>query len=167
MDIQFEYGFSLAEALDMVCNDDLDGDIYIEPPEPNVDTDEDSADEDDGGLVDNLTARQLRAPAEIRLYNTQYEVECDANIADQETNTVPTPVLVQEYITWLKDRRNQSKSFIAQWEKGADYAVVSPKCFPPPDYSRFEMSVIQIFEEFIDDEFIKHLVAETRSMHYF
>ncbi|XP_050301080.1 uncharacterized protein LOC126739435 [Anthonomus grandis grandis] len=103
----------------MVYNDDLDGDIYIEPPEPNVDTDEDSADEDDGRLVDNLTARQLRAPAEMRLYNherlgTQYEVECDANIADQETNTVPTPVLVQEYTTWLKDRRNQSKSFIPQ-----------------------------------------------------
>ncbi|KAG5868027.1 hypothetical protein JTB14_026668 [Gonioctena quinquepunctata] len=35
--------------------DDLDvGDIYIEPTEPAQLTDEDSADEDGGGLVDSL-----------------------------------------------------------------------------------------------------------------
>ncbi|KAK9679077.1 hypothetical protein QE152_g40308 [Popillia japonica] len=39
--------------------------IYIEPPESNILTDEDSGDEDDGGLVDNLSRKQLCANAEI------------------------------------------------------------------------------------------------------
>lgn len=30
-------------------DDDFEGDIFIEPPEPNVDTDEDSGDDDGGG----------------------------------------------------------------------------------------------------------------------
>ncbi len=29
--------------------------IFIEPPDPNIETDEDSAEEDGGGLIDNLT----------------------------------------------------------------------------------------------------------------
>jgi len=40
---------------------------YIEPPEPNVLTDEDSGNEDEGGLVDNLSGNQLRAGVEIEL----------------------------------------------------------------------------------------------------
>lgn len=63
----------------MVFGDDIDGDIFIEPPEANVDTDEDSADEDDGGLADNLTSRQLRAPAEIRLRDSD-RVEDELNL---------------------------------------------------------------------------------------
>ncbi|XP_050065148.1 piggyBac transposable element-derived protein 3-like [Aphis gossypii] len=45
----------------------MEGDIFIEPPNPSVDTDEDSGDEDGSGLVDNLSSRQLTANAEIRL----------------------------------------------------------------------------------------------------
>lgn len=44
----FRRGFSLAEALDMIENDDIDGDIFIEPPEINIETDEDSGDEESG-----------------------------------------------------------------------------------------------------------------------
>ncbi|KAG5894891.1 hypothetical protein JTB14_030596 [Gonioctena quinquepunctata] len=50
----------ILQALDIAYNEDIDVDIFIEPPEPNVETDEDSADEDYGGLVDNLTFRQVR-----------------------------------------------------------------------------------------------------------
>jgi len=51
--------------------DDLDAEnIYIEPPNPNEITDEDSSDED-GGFVDNLCGRQLQASAEIELTNRQ------------------------------------------------------------------------------------------------
>ncbi|KAG5897417.1 hypothetical protein JTB14_032109 [Gonioctena quinquepunctata] len=57
------------EGLQVAHADDLDvGDIYIEPPEPAELTNEDSADEDGGGLVDNLSANQLRAAAEISIY---------------------------------------------------------------------------------------------------
>lgn len=42
-------GFSLSEALDILLNEDIEGDVFIEPPNPHVDTDVDSADEDGSG----------------------------------------------------------------------------------------------------------------------
>lgn len=39
-------GFSLADALDILLNDDIDGEIFIEPPDARVETDEDSGDDD-------------------------------------------------------------------------------------------------------------------------
>jgi len=42
-------GFSLSEALDILLNEDTEGDIFIEPPYPHIDTDVDSADEDGSG----------------------------------------------------------------------------------------------------------------------
>jgi DNA excision repair protein ERCC-6 len=39
--------------------------IFIEPPDVALNSDEDSADEESGGLIDNLTGRQLRAEAEV------------------------------------------------------------------------------------------------------
>ena len=55
----FRPGFSLSQALDML-NDDEElssqvDQIFITPPEVNVDTDKDSADESDGGMIYNLT----------------------------------------------------------------------------------------------------------------
>lgn len=40
--------------------------IFIEPPHGNV-SDEDSAEEDNGGLIDNLSSMQLQANAECVL----------------------------------------------------------------------------------------------------
>ncbi|XP_054729248.1 piggyBac transposable element-derived protein 3-like [Anastrepha obliqua] len=48
-------------------------DVYIEPPEVAEYTDEDSADEDSGGFIDNLTGRQLLATAEIVTRRTSFE----------------------------------------------------------------------------------------------
>lgn len=42
-------GFSLSEALDILLSVDIEGDIFIEPPNPRVDTDVDSGDEDGSG----------------------------------------------------------------------------------------------------------------------
>ena len=39
-------------------------DIFIEPPENALNSDEDSGDEDAGGTLDNLSGNQLRASAE-------------------------------------------------------------------------------------------------------
>ena len=52
--------YSVQEVVEIINNrgEDIDR-IYIEPPEATVLTDEDSADEDTGGLIDNLTGRQL------------------------------------------------------------------------------------------------------------
>jgi len=41
--------------------------IYIEPADAAVQSDGDFASEDEGGLIDNLTGRQLRSGAEVVL----------------------------------------------------------------------------------------------------
>lgn len=51
----------------MLENENVGADIFIDPPDPNVDSDGDSGDEDKGGLADNLGSLQLRAGAEIRV----------------------------------------------------------------------------------------------------
>ncbi|KAG5896239.1 hypothetical protein JTB14_011357 [Gonioctena quinquepunctata] len=43
--------------------------IFAELPEPNIDTDGDSADEDNGGMLHNLRGRQLRSTVELKLTN--------------------------------------------------------------------------------------------------
>ena len=51
-------------------NEELEVDcIYKASPQVNIDSDEDSADEDEGRLIDDLTGRQQRADAEIALRN--------------------------------------------------------------------------------------------------
>ncbi|KAF5295525.1 hypothetical protein FQA39_LY13048 [Lamprigera yunnana] len=56
-------GFSLSDALDIIfANDDIANqvdEVFIEPPEATVDTDEDFAEEDQGGMLHTLTGRQL------------------------------------------------------------------------------------------------------------
>ncbi|KAI4454984.1 myogenic factor [Holotrichia oblita] len=48
--------------------------VYIELPEANTLTDENSGDEDDGGLADNLSRHQLLARAEIIVQNNNDDV---------------------------------------------------------------------------------------------
>lgn len=47
-------------------NQDLQN-IFIEPPEVSQLTDEDSGDEDGGGLIDNISGKLLTTPAEVRV----------------------------------------------------------------------------------------------------
>ncbi|KAG5874436.1 hypothetical protein JTB14_005008 [Gonioctena quinquepunctata] len=67
-------GITLKVALDSAYASNLDtevAEVFIEPPEGQVPTDEDSADEDEGGLADNLSSRQLTAGTEIRFTNSR------------------------------------------------------------------------------------------------
>jgi len=55
-------------------NETADATIFIEPPDPAVQSDRDSADEDEGGLANNLSGRQLRAQCEIVVPSTSREL---------------------------------------------------------------------------------------------
>ena len=61
--------FSLMDVVDILIGDeprDLDiSGVYITPPPVNMNSDEDSASEDEGGTIDNLTGRQLRAGVKL------------------------------------------------------------------------------------------------------
>ncbi|KAG5889889.1 hypothetical protein JTB14_032788 [Gonioctena quinquepunctata] len=170
MDICFTRGFSLAEALDIAYNEDIDMDIFIEPPEANVETVEDSADEDDGGLVDNLTSRQSRAAVEIKLPNndrigveyTQNEIS-DAQDSEGLESTSALVLLDEKEKYWLKERRKQKPNFKPSWELNADFDIEQASIFSKANYSKYEeMSAVEIFEQFIDTEIIEYFVNESR-----
>ncbi|XP_039284212.1 piggyBac transposable element-derived protein 3-like [Nilaparvata lugens] len=78
MTCQFEQGLTVEAAIDILTgtyDDDELGNVealYIAPPDSNVLTDEDSAGEDESGLVDNLSGRQLSADAELRITGNNY-----------------------------------------------------------------------------------------------
>ncbi|XP_046404157.1 piggyBac transposable element-derived protein 3-like [Ischnura elegans] len=91
--------------------DDVLG-IYIEPPESNVLSDEDSAEEDGGGFIDNLSGRQLRAGAEILVSTQRGECESDGlETSDKRVNSKRKKV--KRVLTTWKDEDLCSKVFAA------------------------------------------------------
>ncbi|KAJ8928490.1 hypothetical protein NQ314_018950, partial [Rhamnusium bicolor] len=59
---------TVEEALQIAYSDDLDvRNFFIEPPDPTELTDEDSGDEDEGGLIDNLFRNQLNAAVQLEI----------------------------------------------------------------------------------------------------
>ncbi|KAL4125910.1 hypothetical protein QTP88_010147 [Uroleucon formosanum] len=165
-------GFTLQEALDILFDADDEyqaqvREIYIEPPEANILTDEDSGDEDGAGAIDNLTGRQLLARAEIRLENND-------RIGDFSTLGNPLPPTkvidqipsistdIDKFIIqnekWVRNRQKP----IPKWITGDfDDRVQS---FPTPNYNHLSnMTPIELFELFLTDEIINLLVDETRN----
>lgn len=134
-------------------------------------------------LVDNLTSRQLRANAEIRLPNNEvlgvaYDDGGDSTLVPVplpasapgpgphtigiDAAVVPTPPS-ENAKTWMAEREVQKTKCKPRWEKGADFDIQKPTSFPEQDYSRFEnTSILEMFELFIDIELIELLVQETR-----
>ncbi|KAG5896982.1 hypothetical protein JTB14_018497 [Gonioctena quinquepunctata] len=67
-DFRLERGFTLEDALNVVYEDDIDvREIFIESPDANVLTDEESGEEDEGGTIDNLNRQQLSAHVEVKI----------------------------------------------------------------------------------------------------
>ncbi|XP_039290714.1 uncharacterized protein LOC111044584 [Nilaparvata lugens] len=81
---------TLQEAIDILECDDADDvqGIFIEPPAPNIDTDEDSGDEDGGGYVDNLTGRQLTSQVEVVTNSRNDTSVLDNTFEDLSSSTV-------------------------------------------------------------------------------
>ncbi|KAL3285816.1 hypothetical protein HHI36_000338 [Cryptolaemus montrouzieri] len=69
---------------ELAYSEDVDS-IFIEPPEADVLIDEDSGDEDAGGMSDNLSGRQLPARAEVKFANHVSDIaETDHEEIDAE-----------------------------------------------------------------------------------
>lgn len=121
--------------------------IYIEPPDPNEITDEDSG-EEDGGLVDNLCGRQLQASAEIEFTNGQRVG--DFSISYQES--IPNPPSTYQVFSFPTVEQ-------PKWTRGN---LESNGTFSKPNYSFYTgMSPTHLFELFFDDEVIKLLITES------
>ncbi|XP_046408944.1 piggyBac transposable element-derived protein 3-like [Ischnura elegans] len=136
-------------------DDNIDFDeIYIEPPVVTELSDEDSADEDSGGKVDNLSGRQLRANAEVVVRKSGQESGMSQEICeDVQECSVAGP-------SRKAPKRCKKGEQEAVWDDGD--ITVHDRIFPNPDYSMFrEASPTTIFELFFDEEVIAHLVQES------
>ncbi|KAJ8939688.1 hypothetical protein NQ318_011735 [Aromia moschata] len=106
MDIRLERGFTLEEAIQMAYDDDIDvHEIYIEPPEANILTDKDSGEEDGGGLLDNLSGRQLLPKAELVLRSavTVDEAEPEEILVRPANGSDPNDVYLDIFEEFLGD----------------------------------------------------------------
>ncbi|KAG5868026.1 hypothetical protein JTB14_026667 [Gonioctena quinquepunctata] len=146
MDIRFEPGFSLDEALEIIYDNYIDGDIFVKPLAPNVNTDEDSGNECEGRLLDTLIPRQLRANAEIRLINNErigqtmmmmiMIIQKESPEADVATTTIR---LFEEMKSWKTKRLVGRNDFEPRWMNGDDFDKGRRSVFPTPDYSKYEL----------------------------
>lgn len=149
--------------------------IFIEPPESNIETDEDSADENEGGMVHNLTGRQLRAPVEIKLTDNtrmgnnsiepmtvpEEHLPSTAEVIHEvsQSQTDQSEQNVQPNYIWINDRLG--KKLDCCWIEGD--LETGRHSFPEANYFQYEsLSCVDIFEMFFDNEIIEYLVEESQ-----
>lgn len=99
----------MSEALDILYNDNDVEQIFIEPPEIKILTDEDSGDEN-GSLIDNLSCHQLQTPAEIKLAGNVKYSSVDSDNGDVQFRTSSKDV-AKNAEKWFRKRRTGKKSF--------------------------------------------------------
>ena len=134
---------SCHEILSILEGKDLSADIYIEPNDGDI-TDEDSADEDDGGLLDNLSGNQLNAPAEAVFPDGQGLLEASPNFDNDNDSTEN-----EEYSP-------------PSWQKNVILST-NDVIFPEANYGRYrDFSPVELFELFFDNEIISLIVDQTR-----
>lgn len=132
--------------------DDVEA-LYIEPPEPNIESDEDSGDEDRGGVIDNLTARQLTAAAELVIRKKDEDKDyVEEDGAGEEK--------LEEKRKYASKVQSQEKIEFSDWRKGD--IELDKMVFPDGDHSAYkDLSAVELFEKFFDDELLDYLVEET------
>lgn len=152
--------FETEEFWEEFSNDHVDR-LYIEPPEHRDESDEDSGDES-GGLLDNLSGRQLQAAAEVvlqsgqRIGNDDFD-EDNSELASQgndnfdEEDNVPLSTFVKKKpisINWLKDSDLPD--------------MTTQQIFPQANFSNYrDKSAVEIFELFSNDDVIQLLIEES------
>lgn len=115
-------------------------------------------------MIDNLSSRQLRANAEIRVANNERIGMIDHDCVEQENEVSSQNIRRDTHSNlekWIEELEILKK-LSPRWEKGADLQC-EKNLFPESDYSQFKnLSIIDVFERFIDVEIIDHIVQETQ-----
>ncbi|KAJ8867649.1 hypothetical protein PR048_031452 [Dryococelus australis] len=108
--------------------------MYTAPPEPSVFTDEDTANEDEGTILDHLNPRQLSAQAEIRYRDER----------DEELSTFHRlPPSAKK--TWAHGNMESSL-----------------RQFPDVCNSKYQdLSIVELFELSIENDLVEYLVQES------
>lgn len=145
----------------MVYEDDLDvREIFLEPPDSNVLTDEDSAEEDEGGMIDNLNRQQLSAHIEMKLHNTKIESDNEQVIQTDAVTQVEEVTEIEETTGVSYNIPERPGKVKITWADGDLFPA--PKEFPKSDRLRYvNLSPVELFEKFIDDEIVQYIVNES------
>ena len=131
---------SIREILDILEKENSHADVYIEPNDPGLLTHEDSADEDDSGVIDNFSGRQLAGHAEGIFPN--------GNRITEHNNEANCFSLTSSYKT-------------PKWVCGTSLRTVD--CiFPEANYAKCrDFTPVELFELFFDEEMWNLLVDQT------
>lgn len=123
------------EVISILEDVDTPADVYIEPSNDDV-TDKDSTEEDEGGLVDNLSGKQLSAAVEVVLLDGRRTGKADVN-SDYCSGVSSNTFARYKAPRWLPD-----------------ISLSSIECiFPEANYSRYrDFSLLHLFELFFDEE---------------
>lgn len=145
---------------------DYADEIFIEPPENHVLTDEDSGDEDGAGTLDNLTGRQLRSNVEIKFLDSRrISTKLESNsptCSKSNTQTVTNTGSSKEGREFAMPDKKSDRKDDVQWITNGDLINNNSRSFTASNYSQYcEMTCLQIFEQFIDDDIINLLVSES------
>ena len=101
-------------------------------------SDEDSADEDDGGMIDNLSRNQLNAPAQAILPGGRRIGIATFSQSDHEEN--------------METNSTDTSYRTSEWSRDISLPVVN-QIFPEADYFTYrDFSPVQLFELFYDEE---------------
>ena len=139
------------DVVDILMDDeqrDLDvSGVYITPPPVNMDSD--SASEDEGGTIDNLTGRQLQAGAEIVLTDGQRI----SNEEELRAAANSMPII------------NKPDRFINQDQWTDDDLLIQDSLFPDPTFQEYrEFTPVDFFELFVGNDVVNLL--DKQSNHY-
>ncbi|XP_068081249.1 uncharacterized protein [Anabrus simplex] len=167
MNVRYVGGLTLSEVDILEADDELGHqteDIFIEPPDGNVDTDEDSANEDEGGMVHNLTGCQLRAAAETCLANNE-RIGGDYEPLEISSSTFSPSMQPTEKNQQQQQQQQQPEKQPPEWilERLANPAIYEwndsdLECvdvpYPPPDYKGtsqldFRREVVQVVQVYL------------------
>lgn len=172
--VYFSQGFTLEQALAMAFDEDLvpEG-IYVEPPDSNVLTDEESSGEDDECDINHLPGRQLAASAEVVLGNhqrildaseesetvVQGETEDEKRGVRGSENTKDKDEVASTSKTKRHERAQRSYSWIV-----ADILNNFDRPFPTPDFTRYsDMTPAELLELFFDEDIYSLILNESSS----
>ncbi|XP_047739717.1 piggyBac transposable element-derived protein 3-like [Hyalella azteca] len=156
---------TMHEILGILEEDESHADVYIEPNDPGLLTDEDSADEvdSDSGLIDNLSGRQLTGNAEGVFNDGRRTTEDDC---EDQLSGNDEVFFHDERSTTEDDSEAHNSSPINNYK--------TPKCslgtsltpgdciFPEANYAKYrDFTPVELFELLFDDDVWNLLVDQT------
>lgn len=143
------------------CEGNVPINLYVEPPEPNILTDEESGNEEDEAQdILHLPGRQLLAPAEIIVGDIRVG---GANEDEPQPSTSGQTCHLDSAVNtlWLQKRIKKKQTGLTSFWIEGDFENQITE-FPSPDYSQSkDKTPVELFEDFFDDDFWELLRSET------